>query len=50
MQNNCCCFFQDFDNLLIKTCELLRKKKNVLNNVKAILVDEVSEILTIFYF
>lgn len=32
---------KDFDNLLIKACELLRKENRILSNVQAVLVDEV---------
>ncbi|KAI8065345.1 P-loop containing nucleoside triphosphate hydrolase protein [Gilbertella persicaria] len=39
----------DFDNLLIKGCELFRKKKDVLSNVKAILVDEYQDTNVVQY-
>lgn len=32
---------KDFDNLLIKACEVLRKRRYVLTHTEAILVDEV---------
>lgn len=44
-----CCYpnliitLKDFDNLIIKACELLRKNRYVLANVEGILVDEVSQ-------
>ncbi|KAF1803631.1 P-loop containing nucleoside triphosphate hydrolase protein [Mucor lusitanicus] len=39
----------DFDNLLMKACELFRKKKNVLAHVKAVLVDEYQDTNIIQY-
>lgn len=42
-QNDKRSHFKDFDNLLIKACELLRKKRYVLSHIEAILVDEVRE-------
>lgn len=39
----------DFDNLLIKACELFRKNKNVLSHVKAVLVDEYQDTNIIQY-
>lgn len=34
---------QDFDNLLLKACDLLQQKRNILANVEAIFVDEVRQ-------
>ncbi|CAO0794680.1 unnamed protein product [Mucor circinelloides] len=39
----------DFDNLLIKACELFRKKKDVLAHIKAVLVDEYQDTNIIQY-
>ncbi|CEP07455.1 hypothetical protein [Parasitella parasitica] len=39
----------DFDNILIKACELFRKKKDVLAHIKAVLVDEYQDTNIIQY-
>ncbi|KAK4518171.1 uncharacterized protein ATC70_001522 [Mucor velutinosus] len=39
----------DFDNLLIKACELFRKKTSVLAHIKAVLVDEYQDTNIIQY-
>ncbi|KAI9478113.1 MAG: P-loop containing nucleoside triphosphate hydrolase protein [Benjaminiella poitrasii] len=39
----------DFDNLLIKACELFTKKKDILSAVKAILVDEYQDTNVVQY-
>ncbi|KAI7903351.1 P-loop containing nucleoside triphosphate hydrolase protein [Cokeromyces recurvatus] len=39
----------DFDNLIIKACELFRKKNDVLSAVKAILVDEYQDTNVVQY-
>ncbi|KAG2195912.1 hypothetical protein INT47_002685 [Mucor saturninus] len=33
----------DYDNLILKCCALLKRKKNVLSNIKSILVDEYQD-------
>ncbi|KAI8337373.1 P-loop containing nucleoside triphosphate hydrolase protein [Choanephora cucurbitarum] len=39
----------DFDNLLLKGCELFVKKKDVLSNIKAVLVDEYQDTNVVQY-
>lgn len=43
-------YLQDFDNILIKACELFKKKKNVLQHIKSVLVDEVRPRIFFFFF